>query len=77
MIVPWLDIFPHRLCFQVLSYTQKINNRLDGRLISKSSRKFQTWTIAGWLLAKLLREHLNYLNYICFEEDTEAIACTI
>lgn len=49
----------------------------NGRLIGKSSRKFQTWTIAGWLLAKLLRENPSCLNYICFGEDTEAIACTI
>jgi Alkaline and neutral invertase len=49
----------------------------NGRLIGKSSRKFQTWTIAGWLLAKLLRENPHCLNYVCFEEDTEAIACTI
>ncbi len=49
----------------------------NGRLIGKSSRKFQTWTVAGWLLAKLLRENPDCLNYVCFEEDTEAIACTI
>ena len=49
----------------------------NGRLIGKSSRKFQTWTIAGWLLAKLLRENPGCLDYVCFEEDTEAIACTI
>lgn len=49
----------------------------NGRLIGKSSRKFQTWSIAGWLLAKLLRENPDCLNYVCLEEDTEAIACTI
>ena len=49
----------------------------NGRLIGKSSRKFQTWTIAGWLLAKLLRENPHCLDYVCFGEDTEAIACTI
>ena len=49
----------------------------NGRLIGKASRKFQTWTIAGWLLAKLLRENTEFLNYVCFEEDIEAIACTI
>jgi hypothetical protein len=49
----------------------------NARLIGKSSRKFQTWTIAGWLLAKLLRENPRYLNLVCFEADTEAIACTI
>ena len=49
----------------------------NGRLIGKSSRKFQTWTIAGWLLAKLLRENPQCLDYVCFDEDTEAISCTI
>ncbi|HEY9769781.1 MAG TPA: glycoside hydrolase 100 family protein [Coleofasciculaceae cyanobacterium] len=49
----------------------------NGRLIGRSSRKFQTWTVAGWLLAKLLREKPHCLNYICFEEDTEAMACSI
>ncbi|MEY4518905.1 MAG: hypothetical protein RLZZ499_1504, partial [Cyanobacteriota bacterium] len=49
----------------------------NGRLIGKSSRKFQTWTIAGWLLAKLLRENPRYLDLVSFEADTEAIACTI
>ena len=49
----------------------------NGRLIGKSSRKFQTWTIAGWLLAKLLRENPHCLEFISFSEDTEAIACTI
>ena len=52
-------------------------NKKNGRLIGKSSRKFQTWTIAGWLLAKLLRENPRYLDLVCFEADTEAIACTI
>ena len=49
----------------------------NGRLIGKASRKFQTWSVAGWLLAKLLRENPDCLNYVCLEEDTEAIACTI
>ena len=49
----------------------------NGRLIGKASRKFQTWTIAGWLLAKLLRDRPDCLSYICFDEDTEAIACAI
>ena len=49
----------------------------NGRLIGKASRKFQTWSVAGWLLAKLLRENPDCLNYVCLSEDTEAIACTI
>lgn len=49
----------------------------NGRLIGKAARKFQTWTIAGFLLAKLLRANPKCLDFICFEQDTEAAACTI
>ncbi|MGV2827272.1 glycoside hydrolase 100 family protein [Myxosarcina sp. GI1(2024)] len=49
----------------------------NGRLIGKAARKFQTWTIAGFLLAKLLRANPQCLNLICFEQDTEAVACQI
>ncbi|WP_172657207.1 glycoside hydrolase 100 family protein [Myxosarcina sp. GI1] len=49
----------------------------NGRLVGKSARMFQTWTIAGWLLAKLLRDNPRCLKFICFEQDTEADACTI
>lgn len=38
---------------------------------------FQLGQLLVFLLAKLLRENPSYLAYICFDEDTEAIACTI
>ncbi|WP_239033159.1 glycoside hydrolase 100 family protein [Leptothermofonsia sichuanensis] len=41
----------------------------DGRLIGKEARKFQTWTIAGYLLAKELLANPHHLNLITF--DTE------
>ncbi|MGD2183990.1 glycoside hydrolase 100 family protein [Lusitaniella coriacea] len=49
----------------------------NGRLIGKSARKYQTWTIAGVLLAQLLLENPKHLSLIGFEEDTEAVACAI
>ena len=49
----------------------------NGRLIGKSARMYQTWTIGGFLLAKLLRDNPNYLSLICMDEDTEAAACNI
>ena len=49
----------------------------NGRLIGRSARKYQTWTISGFLLAHLLREKPESLSLIQFEEDTEAVACAI
>lgn len=42
----------------------------DGRLIGKEARKYQTWTIAGYLLAKELIANPAHLKLITF--DTEA-----
>ena len=41
----------------------------SGRLIGKEARKFQTWTIAGYLAAKALLENPKNLNLIQFEPD--------
>lgn len=49
----------------------------NGRLIGKSARKYQTWTIAAFLLAHLLREKPYSLSLFTFAEDTEAVACEI
>jgi len=49
----------------------------NGRLIGKSARKYQTWTVAGLLLAKLLQENPHHLSLFAFEEDTEASFCLI
>jgi hypothetical protein len=43
----------------------------NGRLVGKASRKYQTWTIAGFLLAKELMTNPEHLKLISFEEDTE------
>ncbi|BAZ15102.1 neutral invertase [Calothrix sp. NIES-4071] len=39
-----------------------------GRLIGKQARKYQTWTIAGYLLAKELIENPQHLPLVSFEE---------
>ncbi len=45
----------------------------NGRLIGKQSRKYQTWTVAGFLVAKELMKHPDHLKLFCFDEDMEAI----
>ncbi|MEB3830003.1 glycoside hydrolase 100 family protein [Phormidium sp. CCY1219] len=49
----------------------------NGRLIGREARCYQTWTIAGYLLAKALMEKPDYLLLVNFDEDTEAQACAI
>ena len=39
-----------------------------GRLIGKQARTYQTWTIAGFLLAKELLHNPTHLPLICFDE---------
>lgn len=43
----------------------------DGRLIGKEARKFQTWTIAGYLLAKELITNSDHLRLIAFDFDDD------
>jgi glycogen debranching enzyme len=49
----------------------------NGRLVGKAARKYQTWSIAGFLLANALLENPQSLDLISFEEDTEAVGCGI
>lgn len=44
----------------------------NGRLVGKEARKYQTWTIAGFLLAQELLANPDNLKLICFEQDIEA-----
>ncbi|WP_013325329.1 glycoside hydrolase 100 family protein [Gloeothece verrucosa] len=39
----------------------------NGRLVGKEARKYQTWTIAGFLVAQGLMENPQFLEYISFE----------
>lgn len=45
----------------------------NGRLIGKQARKYQTWTIAGLLVAKHLMDHPQDLEMFCFEEDVQSL----
>jgi hypothetical protein len=40
----------------------------DGRLIGKESRKYQTWTIAGYLLSKEFIANPDHLKLITFDQ---------
>lgn len=40
-----------------------------GRYIGKQARKYQTWSIAGYLVAKMLIEDPSHLGMIALEED--------
>ncbi|MBE9118477.1 glycoside hydrolase 100 family protein [Lusitaniella coriacea LEGE 07157] len=48
----------------------------EGRLVGKSARKFQTWTIAGFLAAQELLENPQKVEIVCFAEDTGVKACS-
>ncbi|GAB2262378.1 hypothetical protein Droror1_Dr00003375 [Drosera rotundifolia] len=41
----------------------------DGRYIGKQSRKLQTWSIAGYLVAQMLLEDPSHLGILSIEED--------
>lgn len=45
----------------------------NGRLIGKEARKYQTWTIAGYLVAKELIANPKHLELFSFDEDWESL----
>ncbi|KAL8110841.1 putative alkaline/neutral invertase D [Apium graveolens] len=42
-----------------------------GRYVGKQARKFQTWSIAGYLVAKMMLEDPSHLGMISLEEDRQ------
>ena len=46
-----------------------------GRLVGKEARRFQTWSIAGYLVATELVAHPEHLRLIAFDEEPEVAAC--
>ncbi|CAM6008760.1 unnamed protein product [Sphagnum balticum] len=46
-----------------------------GRYIGKQARKFQTWSIAGYLVAKMMLEDPSHLGLIGFGRRQENEAC--
>lgn len=47
----------------------------NGRLIGKESRKYQTWSIAGYLAAKDLIAKPTQVELISFDENPEFVTC--
>jgi hypothetical protein len=43
----------------------------NGRLVGKASRKYQTWTISGYLLAREILTNPQHLDLFSFNEDPE------
>lgn len=46
-----------------------------GKLIGKEARKYQTWTIAAFLVSKALLEHPQHLALISFDDNLEVNPC--
>ncbi len=43
----------------------------DGTIIGREARLYQTWTIAGYLVANYLIQNPNHLQLITFDEDSQ------
>lgn len=63
-----LEIAEHRLSED--GWPEYYDGR-NGRLVGKASRKYQTWSIAGFVLAHDILENPKYLNWFSFDEDPE------
>ncbi len=48
-----------------------------GRLVGKEARTYQTWTIAGFLVARTFLENPHHLALISFDADPDVVACRI
>lgn len=40
-----------------------------GRYVGKQARKFQTWSISGYLVAKMMLEDPSHIGMVSLEED--------
>jgi hypothetical protein len=49
----------------------QIARRAIGRYVGKQARKYQTWSIAGYLVAKMMLEDPSHLGMISLEEDKQ------
>jgi hypothetical protein len=48
-----------------------------GRLVGKEARRFQTWTIAGFLAAQNLLNHPEHLALISFDQEPAPLVCNV
>ena len=62
-----LDIAERRLSLD--RWSEYYDGR-QGRLVGKSARKYQTWTIAAFLVTQALLKNPDFLDLICFDPDT-------
>ncbi|MBD2535482.1 hypothetical protein H6G97_41250 [Nostoc flagelliforme FACHB-838] len=46
-----------------------------GRLIGKEARRYQTWTISGFLIATEILANQEHLALISFNKDPQIISC--
>ena len=47
------------------------------RLVGREARRFQTWTIAGYIAAKTILAHPDSIAPLIFEEDPDVIGCAV
>ena len=47
------------------------------RLVGREARRFQTWTIAGYIAAKTILAHPDNIAPLIFEEDPDVIGCAV
>jgi len=45
-----------------------------GRYVGKQARKFQTWSVAGYLVAKMLLDDPSHLRIVALEDDSHSRA---
>jgi glycogen debranching enzyme len=45
-----------------------------GRYVGKQARKFQTWSVAGYLVAKMLLDDPSHLRIVALEGDSHSRA---
>ena len=67
-----LEIAADRL--EVERWAEYFDGR-HGRLVGKEARRFQTWTVAGFLAAHQLVEQPTHLDLLSFESQPTAEAC--
>ena len=55
-------------CLAKDDFTEYYDGKM-GRYIGKQSRKFQTWLVAGYLVAKMLLDDPSNLRAVSLEDD--------
>ncbi|NJN86965.1 MAG: alkaline invertase [Leptolyngbyaceae cyanobacterium SL_7_1] len=69
-----LDIAEKRLSID--QWAEYYDGR-HGKLIGKEARKYQTWTIAAFLVSKTLLANPHHLSLISFEQELDTNSCVL